>query len=251
LRVVVVDDEPLARRGVIARLENHADIEVVGEAENGIEGLRLVAKTNPDLLFLDVKMPGMGGLELAAQLKQEPVPYIIYLTAFDRYALQAFQVRALDYLLKPIDDDRFQDAVERARQFLTWREESDPKNNKSSGSGPPRQLSVRAGKRTILIRVCDIEWVDACGDYARLHIGERSYLVRESMERLIEKLDQARFLRIHRRTIIRVDQIKELVCLTNRDARIRLINGIELRVSRTFRKGLEDAITHYFRKQEG
>lgn len=241
---MIVDDEPLARRGVISRLQCNPDVAVVGEAENGIQGLRLVKQTRPDVLFLDVKMPGMGGLEFAAQLIEEPIPYIIYLTAFDRYALQAFQVRALDYLLKPIDNDRFQDAVDRARKFVIWREQSEVTASRTPEPGKPtRHFTVRSGGRSVLIDAYEIDWIEALGDYARLHIGGESYLLRDSMDSLDRKLDQKMFLRIHRRTIIRLDLIRELVCLTNSDARIRLKDGTELRVSRTFRERLQKAMS--------
>lgn len=242
MRVAVVDDEPLARRGVIARLAAYPDIVLAGEYADGQAALEGLRGQPVDLAFVDVQMPTLDGLSMLAALPAEQRPLSILLTAHDRFALRAFELKAIDYLLKPIDDERFADALTRARQFHQWRRlgavtapepERDPANGDDT-AGPVRRFSVRIGRRLAFIEADEVEWIQADGDYAVLHVRGQGHLLRESLQRLAERLDPQRFLRVHRSAIVRVDCVAELQSLPNRDALLRLRDGTPLRASRTY-----------------
>jgi len=228
MRIVVADDEPLARRGIVARLRAHADVVVVAECGDGDEALAAIRRLRPDLLFLDVQMPGTSGLETLDRLAPSELPLIIFITAYGEHALRAFEVHAVDYLLKPIDDGRFADAVQRARQML------------QVGGAPPFgvRFAIKRGNSVAFVPAADVDWIEGVGDYAGLHTAERTHLLREPLHRLERRIDPAHFVRIHRSIIVRVDRISGFHPLTNRDGVIRLINGTELRVSRTYRDRL-------------
>ncbi len=240
IRTVVVDDEPLARSGVLVRLAAHADVALVGEYGDGASAAVGIAADLPDLVFLDVQMPGMNGLDVLASLPPGTRPLAILLTAYENFALRAFELQAIDYLLKPIDDDRFAEALDRARQAHAQR------SRKSSTAGDSRaeeiperpayltRFAVRMGRRVAFVSALDVEWIEADGDYARLHCGERRYLLRESLSQLSRLLDPAQFIRVHRSTIVRLDRVAELQSLSNRDALLRLRDGALLRASRTY-----------------
>jgi two-component system LytT family response regulator len=227
IRVVVVDDEPLARSGVRVRLAAQADVELVGEYGDGPSALAGLLEDTPDLVFLDVQMPGQSGLEVLAGLPAERRPLAILLTAYDNFAVRAFELQALDYLLKPIDDDRFVEALDRARQALAQK-------RNLAGAAYRSRFAVRVGRRVAFVRVADVQWIEADGDYATLHTGSNTFLVRESLSRLSALLDPAHFLRVHRSAIVRLDCVSELQSLSNRDALLRLHDGTVLRASRTF-----------------
>lgn len=249
VRVLVVDDEPLARRGVTRRLSAHTDMQVIGEAGDGEAALSAILDTTPDLVFMDVQMPGMGGLEALGVLSPRERPMTIFLTAYDQFALRAFEVHALDYLLKPIDDERFAEALDRARETLATRRDRDlssglqallaaQRNTPSHAS----RFAVRIGHRVAFIAAADVDWIEAMGDYAGLHVGGKVHLLRERLHQLARRLDPAQFMRIHRSTIVRVDRIAEMEVLSNRDSLLRLRDGTPLRASRTYGDALRAAL---------
>ncbi|MGO1000224.1 LytR/AlgR family response regulator transcription factor [Lysobacter sp. CA196] len=242
MRVAVVDDEPLARSGVIARLAGCNDVVVDGEYVDGPSALAGLQARMPDLVFIDVQMPGMTGLEVLAALPPTRRPLAILLTAHDSFAVQAFALNAVDYLLKPIDELRFAEALERARRLLALHSSATaaetPGGSVSAGfvSEPAwaTRFSVRVGRRSLFVATADIDWIEADGDYASLHVDGRVHLLRESLHHLATRLDPACFVRVHRSTIVHVDRIAELQAQTNRDAMLRLHDGTPLRVSRTY-----------------
>lgn len=232
IRVAVIDDEPLARGGVKLRLAAQPDLQLVGEYGDGVAALEGITTHAPDLVFIDVQMPGMSGLDVLAALPVKQRPMAILLTAHDRFAVRAFEVHALDYLLKPIEDDRFAEALERARQSQASRSIR-PEGNADRPVYAAR-FEVRIGRRVVFVEAADVQWIEADGDYATLHVGEQTWLLRESLNRLSQLLDPARFVRVHRSTIVRIDCVAELRALSNRDALLRLRDGTPVRASRTY-----------------
>jgi two-component system LytT family response regulator len=239
LRVLIVDDEPLARAGVRARLDGHADVSVIGECGDGESALALLRSQPPDLLFIDVEMPGLSGLDVLEALAPEQRPLTVLLTAYEQFALRAFELRALDYLLKPVDEERFADALERARDMLALR------RGEGTGVQAPchaTRFQVRLGHRVQLVLADEIDWIEAQGDYAGLHVGAHMHLLREPLQRLGSRLDPAQFARIHRSTIVRLDRVAEMQALSNRDHLLRLRDGTVLRASRTYVDALRAAL---------
>jgi two-component system LytT family response regulator len=239
IRVALVDDEPLARLAVKARLARHADIALVAEYGDGATAVAGLATVRPDLVFVDVEMPGRNGLDMLAALPRAERPLAILLTAHDNFAVRAFDLAALDYLLKPVDDDRLDEALDRARLALPYRR---PDAVRPAAAAWTRTFSVRVGTRTVLVDAADVERIEADGDYATLHVGSRTYLVRERLQALALCLDPAIFQRVHRSSIVRLDRIAELRALTNRDALLRLRDGTLLRASRTYMPALTEAL---------
>ena len=245
MRALIVDDEPLAREGVVLRLERFKDVEVVGECENGSSAIEKILELNPDVVFLDVQMPGIDGFEVLRALPEENLPRVIFLTAYEQHALRAFEVNALDYLLKPVDDERFNRAVERARQV------GDSESNartaervlqmlRQSPTSYVSRFPVRVGSRIQLVFTEDIEWIQGAGNYAELHSPGRSHLLRETLNSLEQKLDPSKFLRIHRSKIVRVGCVRELQPIDNREYLVRLADGSEHRSSRSYADRLEN-----------
>ncbi|WBS01400.1 LytTR family DNA-binding domain-containing protein [Pseudoduganella sp. SL102] len=232
MRALVVDDEPLARAGVLARLRQCPDIDVVAEYGDGPAALAGIRDARPDLVFLDVEMPGLNGLGVLAALPAAERPLAVLLTAHEQFAVQAFALDVVDYLLKPVEDERFADAVARARQ--AWRFRCGAPEAPGPQAGYLSRFTVRYGSRLVFVDVEDVEWIDAAGDYATLHAGGREYLVRTALHRLVESLDPAAFARVHRSAIVRLDRVAELRTLGNRDAMLRLRDGTPLRASRTY-----------------
>ena len=247
IRVVIVDDEPLARLAVKVRLARCDDFELAGEFGDGASACEGIAALRPDLVFVDVEMPGMTGLDMLAALPTAQRPMAILLTAYDGFALQAFEVAALDYLLKPVDDERWEDALDRARQAFPYRCQG-----RAPIPAPPvlRSFRVRAGSRTVLVPVAEVERIEADGDYATLHAGGKTWLVRERLHNLAMQLDPRQFHRVHRSSIVRLDMIAELRSLTNRDALLRLRDGSVLRASRSYMPALAEALRHLDSKSE-
>lgn len=252
MRVLIVDDEPLARRGIALRLERHKDVELIGEAEDGEAALAAMAAHAPDLVFMDVQMPGMSGLEALRLLSPSDRPLTVFLTAYDRFALQAFEVHALDYLLKPIDDDRFAEAVDRARETLANRRTRSQQGCMDelldALPGSPRyatRFAVRIGHRVAIVPAEEVDWIAATGDYVSLHVGDREYLIRETLHRFATRLDPSKFVRIHRSTIVCVDRIVEMRALSNKDCMLRLRDDTPLRVSRTYGEALRRALNEH------
>lgn len=238
LRVLIADDEPLARGGVRARLAGHADVALVGECTDGLSALAAVRTLAPDLLFLDVRMPGLSGLDVLEALPPERRPLTVLLTAYEQFALRAFELRALDYLLKPIDEERFADALDRARRTLAWQRGE----TRAGTTGHATRFRVRLGHRVRWVQADEIDWIEAQGDYAGLHVGEQLHLLREPLQRLAGRLDPTKFVRIHRSAIVRLDRVAEMQALSNRDHLLRLRDGAVLRASRTYVDALHAAL---------
>ncbi|AIF46087.1 LytR/AlgR family response regulator transcription factor [Dyella japonica] len=238
MRILIVDDEPLARRGVRVCLRRALDVDVIGEAESGEAALRMIEAHRPDVVFLDVQMPDMDGFELLSRVDGDACPFVVFLTAHVGYALKAFGVHAVDYVVKPIDDGRFDDALHTVRQRVMDRRAHGPVARGGQlfrQSGWETRLAVRSGGRTTWVAVDDIDWIEASGDYVTLHVGHRLHMIHESMDGIEQRLDPVRFARIHRSTIIPLGRVQGLSLLPTRDALVTLRNGTELRVSRRFR----------------
>ena len=242
MRVAIVDDEPLARNGVATRLAAHADVEIVGEFGDGVAALAGIRALAPDVAFVDVQMPRMSGIDLLASLAPHERPMAILLTAHDEFAVRAFACNAIDYLLKPVDDDRFAEALDRARAALPYRGRAVATSTAAAPAAWLTRFEVRVGRRVAFVDAHDVTRIEADGDYAVLHVGERRFLVRESLQRLALALDPARFVRVHRSTIVRVDRVADLQPLSNRDALLRLADGTPVRASRTYIAALLDAL---------
>lgn len=242
MRVAIADDEPLARLAVKVRLARHAGFALVGEFGDGTSAYQGIVELKPDLVFVDVEMPGQSGLEMLAALPPAQRPMAILLTAYDSFAVQAFELAALDYLLKPVDDERFDEALDRARQAFPYRS----LGRAAVASAPQaRTFSVRVGSRTVLVPVAEVERIEADGDYATLHSNGKTWLVRERLHNLATQLDPSQFHRVHRSSIVRLDMIAELRSLTNRDALLRLRDGSVLRASRTYMPSLAAALQQF------
>ncbi len=259
IRTLIVDDEPLARRGLELRLRRHADIEIVGEAGNGREAFRAVSELRPALMFLDVQMPGVDGFELLRALPASMLPLTVFVTAYDQYALAAFAASALDYLLKPVDDARLDQALERARAQLASRAASDhcerllqllaavsnaPNlrlEDALAGAptpSPPAKLTIKDGTRRIRVDFDAIRWIDAAGDYMCVHTNDATHILRGTMHELEQRLDPRRFQRVHRSTIVNLARVKELQPHQNGEYFLVLDSGHELKLSRTYKDKL-------------
>lgn len=250
-KTVVIDDEPLARRGIVARLKSYPQFEVVAECGNGEDALVTIAEHHPHLIFLDVQMPEMDGFEMLENLPADERPAVIFLTAFDQYALRAFDVHATDYLLKPIDDVRFVEAVERVQRVLQMEKDTALSERLESlladlhsrrPTGNQQRFAIRNGRRIFFVTANEVEWIEAQGDYAALHVSGKTHLLREPLHILERRLDTAVFVRIHRSTIVRLDRIAEMQALANRDCLLRLKDGTSLRVSRSYSDRLQEAL---------
>jgi two-component system LytT family response regulator len=249
IRAIIVDDEPLAREGVRLHLEAEPDVEIVGEAGTGEEAVELIETVRPDLLFLDVQMPGLDGFGVLDAVGPAYMPVTIFTTAYDQFALRAFDAHAIDYILKPYDAQRFGNAIERARMHLNGRRKVQVDERLDSLIDELRarnqyleRLVVRSGGRILILRVADIDWVEAASNYVRLHAGGREYLLRETMTALESKLDPADFVRIHRSTIVRVDKIRELEPLFQGDYVVILDDSTRLTSSRGYREKLQELL---------
>ena len=249
MRAVIVDDEPLAREGVLLRLERFRDIEVVAQCEDGSSAVEKIAELSPDLVFLDVQMPDMDGFDVLRSLPPKSLPEVIFLTAYEHHAVRAFDVHALDYLLKPIDDERFASAIERVRDVF----HSDRKVRMAErllellghkSASYVTRFPVKVGTRTQVVQAQDINWIAAAGDYVELHSKARSYLLHETMNSLEQKLDPQKFLRIHRSRIVRLDLIQEAQSIDNREYMVKLTDGSEHRSGRTYADRLENWLDH-------
>lgn len=227
IRVVIVDDEPLARRGIRARLERKPVFEVAAEAGTAAGGVREVKKHGPDVVFLDIEMPGADGFSLLDKFPPVERPLVIFVTAHDDCAVKAFESEAFDYILKPIDDARFARTLERVEARLAERE-----------AAAPDRLIVRDRGKTVALEPATIDWVASDGDYVRIHAGVASYLHHATLTSLAADLPAEKFVRVHRTAIVNVDRIRDLEPLTNGDFSIRLTTGARLRLSRTYREVL-------------
>jgi two-component system LytT family response regulator len=246
ISTLIVDDEPLARRRLRAFLRAEADIDVIGECGNGEEAVAAIRGQRPDLVFLDVQMPGMDGFAVLAELDPRRMPLIVFVTAHDQYAVQAFEQRALDYLLKPFGKRRFSDAVSRVRERLSGPDTGDFRERVAgllrSVAGPKTHLVVKTGSHSVVLQTGRIEWVEAEGDYVRIHAGREVYLTRQTMNRIEAELGSGRFVRIHRSTIVNLECIKEIHALPGGDQVITLRDLTQVTLSRGYKDRLEAAL---------
>lgn len=250
IKTIIVDDEPPARRNLRALLKNIPDIELVKECGNGREAISQIRALEPDLVFLDVQMPEMDGFEVLEQLAGQPLPVIIFVTAYDQYAVKAFEVSALDYLLKPFDDARFHKALAQARRQIEQQDASELGRKLLTLLGtrevkadtPPRcltRLMVKTAGRVLFIRADEIDWIEAHDNYVQLHVGGKTHLLRQTMSELEAALNPAQFARIHRSTIVNLDRVKELHPHFNGEYLVILHDGTELKLSRGRKDWLE------------
>jgi two-component system LytT family response regulator len=262
IRTIIVDDEPLARRGLELRLADAPDIEIARQCANGREALAAITELHPDLMFLDIQMPGLSGFDVLAQVPQESLPMIVFVTAFDRFAIDAFEAHALDYLLKPVDDARLARALERVRaqwqqrQALVQREQLmamlgdltgqgqiEPESLATLAGRPARRyatmLPIRVGRETIRLDVSTIDWIDAAGDYMCVHAAGQTHVLRATMKELEEMLDPQVFQRVHRSTIVNLARVRSLRPHLNGECFLKLQSGQEVKLSRSFRDKVE------------
>jgi two-component system LytT family response regulator len=239
IRTVIADDEPIARHGVRLLLERDMGIEIVGEASGGVEAADLILRLRPDLVFLDVQMVGCDGFETLKRVGPDATPVVVFVTAYDEYALRAFEFNAVDYLLKPYDDARFAAALERARD-LVMRKRGDAVDNRITrliehieGEGRDRILLKSSGE-IIFLKTGEIDWIEAEGDYVKFHVTGRTHLMRGTMAALEERLDPTRFIRIHRSTIVNADRLRKLSPSFEGEYAVVLQDGTKLRLSRGY-----------------
>jgi two-component system LytT family response regulator len=254
IRILIVDDEPLARRRVRKLLNGRRDVTIVGESANGREAVAAIRSQRPDVVFLDVQMPVLDGFGALAELAGDEMPVVVFTTAYDQYALRAFEVHALDYLLKPFDDERFEQALERARAQVQRSKADDlgarlqellaDHGARAGGPGEaadPERLVVKSGGRITFLDLDEIDWIEAEGSYVNLHAGKRSHLLRETMNGLEARLPEDRFLRVHRSTIVNLGRVRELQ-ERHGDYRVVLEDGRKLAVSQRYREKLHKAL---------
>ncbi len=263
IRAIIVDDEPLARRGLELRLGAFKDIQIAAQCGNGREAVEAVARHSPDLMFLDIEMPGIDGFEVLRRIPQTSMPMVVFVTAYDRYAIEAFDAHALDYLLKPLIDERFEKTMLHVRDQYAQRKSArhreqlvallasvtgagqlDAEELLARGAGGlprryPEVLPIRLGRETVRLPVQAIEWVDAAGDYMCVHAEGRTHVVRATMKQFEERLNPADFQRIHRSTIVNIRRIRKLKPHTNGEYFLTLDGGHELKLSRSYRDRLE------------
>lgn len=244
LRALIVDDEPLARQRIRQLLKAEPDIAVAGEAGNGLEAVKLIESTAPDLVFLDVQMPELDGFGVVEAIGVDRMPATLFVTAFDQHAVKAFEVHAVDYLLKPFDRDRFKKALDWVRSQQAARMGGTMQSliaNRRSEQPHPDRILVKAGEGWVLLRTGAIQWIEAEDNYVRLHVEGTSHLLRQTMNGILERLDPARFKRIHRSAIANLDFIKELQPWSGGDLLVIMRDGTRLTLSRTYR----DAFTEW------
>lgn len=252
IRALIVDDEPIARRGLRQNLQRESDVEIVGECANGREAIAAIKELSPDLVFLDVQMPLLDGFGVIESLGAEATPAVVFVTAYDEHAIRAFEVNALDYLLKPIDPERFRKTLARARGQIVNSHSKQLEQKfaallrsldefKASGATPAslERIAIKEQGRVFFLSVNEIDWLCAQGNYVRLHAKGETHLLRETMDGMERKLDPRHFLRLRRSTIVRIERIKELHPLFNGEYAIVLKDGTQLISSRRYRKNLD------------
>lgn len=246
IRTVIVEDEPLARERIGNLLRQEEDIEVVAECSDGPAAVEAIRDQHPELVFLDVNLPELDGFGVIEHIGVDRMPATVFVTAYDQFAVQAFDTHALDYLLKPFDEERFHTALQRARDAVRRQTVGDLDQRLSDLLGDLQQprylerLAVKAGGKIVLLRTNEIQWIGADGNYARLHTGKKTHLLRETMNGLENKLDPERFIRIHRSTIVNVDAIAELEPLFQGDYVVILRDNTRLTSSRGYRANLQN-----------
>lgn len=260
IRVILVDDEPLALRGLKIRLSEFPEIQIVSEAANGREAVKEIKQHQPDLVFLDIQMPGLDGFGVVRALIGAPAPLFVFVTAYDKYAIDAFEANALDYLVKPVEEERLKDAIHRALDAMKSRaaasresrlvellaslSEDDRDRIKELISEPAftekdrysERLSFKDGSKVVMLNADDIDWIDAAGDYMCIHAAGKTHIIRETMKTLQARLDPSRFQRVHRSAIVNVKKVKELHPHSNGEYFLILENGAELKLSRSYKE---------------
>jgi len=248
LRVLVVDDEPLAREKLRTLIAEHDDLEQVGECSNGVEALEAIARVRPDVVFLDVQMPEMDGFAVLEALEPDAAPAIVFVTAYDHYAIQAFEVHALDYLLKPFDRERFARTLEHVRGAL-GHDASELgahlrallRDVRRDGDRPARLL-VKSGGRVTFVTVSEVDWIQAAGNYVEIHAGKETHLLRETLKNLESRLDPERFVRVHRSIVVNLDRVKHMDAGIHGEYVITLRDGQQLQSGRGFGERLRERI---------
>jgi two-component system LytT family response regulator len=262
LRAIVVDDEGLARRGLKIRLDKIGGVDVIAECKNGREAIASISTEQPDVVFLDIQMPGMDGFDVVRELQADNMPMIVFVTAFDHYAVHAFDVHAVDYVLKPVEEDRLRDAVNKAREQLDQQRGSNRKQQllelimnmtgksevgidalvEAGGQSFPEKLTIKDGDQITIVPIVEIDWVDAAGDYMCVHASGVTYVMRITMKELEKQLDPSLFQRIHRSTLINVNRIVKLISHINGEFFVTLESGARLKMSRTYKDKLQHLI---------
>jgi len=242
---VIVDDEPWARRRIAALLKSEPDVEVAGECRGGVEAIEKIPELSPDLVFLDVQMPECDGFDVLEAIGPERMPPVIFATAYDKYAVRAFDAQALDYLLKPFDEERFQQAMGRARKELKLGKGASEALRAvleavRGQSKFLKRLAVKSGGRVVFLRAADIDWIEAAGNYVTLHVGRDRHMLRATMNSLEPKLDSEEFVRIHRSTIVNLDRVKEMHPWFHGEQVVILKDGTQLPVGRVYRNRLHE-----------
>lgn len=260
IRALLVDDEPLAIRGLTLRLEKFDDVEIIGTCSNGREAVKAIKEQKPDLVFLDIQMPGFDGFSVVRSLVgQTEIPLIVFVTAFDQYAFEAFEAHALDYLLKPVEEERLEEAVVRVREALSQRIAIEQNARLvdliESMDEPPKEaltailekpvehkeerydphLRIKDRGHITIVDVADVDYVDAAGDYMCIHVGEKTHILRETMKTMEKRLDPRVFQRVHRSTIVNLDKVKEVRPHSNGECFLTLMCDVELKVSRSYK----------------
>jgi len=247
IRTLIVDDESLARERIREMLEADPEIEIVGDCANGKEAIRAIAGLKPELMFLDVEMPGMDGFEVLESLDPARMPVVIFVTAYDQYAVRAFDIYALDYLLKPFDRERFEKSVSRAKEQLKTSDTMSERILSALEQIKTRpvhleRLVVKLNGHVFFVKAEEIDWLEAEGNYVRLHAGKESYLLRDTISALEAQLDPKTFLRVHRSAIVNIDRIQELQPWFHGEYRIILREGVQLTLSRSYREKLHELL---------
>ncbi|MBV8805366.1 MAG: LytTR family transcriptional regulator DNA-binding domain-containing protein [Sinobacteraceae bacterium] len=252
MRTIIVDDEELARRGIRALLKRAGDVEIVSECCSGEEAITAISTGEPELVYLDIQMQGKTGFDVIAALPKTKCPHVIFVTAFDRFAVRAFEIHALDYLLKPINEERFNASLARARatvvgardgsmiqRFLQMTAELRAAAGKDSLPSMADRIPVKAHGRIMIVNVAEIDWVEADGDYVSVHVGAKSWLLRETIAAAEARLALSGFVRIHRSTLVNIYRVRELLPLSKGEFTVVLVGGTELKLSRNYRFALE------------
>lgn len=249
IRTLIVDDEALARERIRDMISSDSEIEIIAECVNGREAIEAIQELSPDLLFLDVEMPGIDGFGVLEALPPARIPTVIFVTAYDQYAVRAFEVYALDYLLKPFDQERFNKAIERAKTHISSERNEDLNKRILSALEEIKtrpvhleRLVIKMNGHVFFIKAEEIDWLEAEGNYVRLHAGKESYLLRDTISALESQLDSKKFIRVHRSAIVNIDRITELQPWFHGEYRIILRQGVELTLSRTYREKLHELL---------
>lgn len=268
IKAVIVDDEPLARKGLAIRLQAFPEVEIIGECVNGTSAVEQIPQLQPDLVFLDIQMPGLNGFQVINQLKElgQPLPQIVFVTAYDSYAIKAFEIHALDYVLKPVDEERLQAALDKVQAHLAASQEEAHKQKLAGlvasftgddceeilrkladgesieAQSYPEIMAIKDGSQVTRVPVKDIRWIDAAGDYMCVHAGESTHIMRRTMKDLEKDLDPKRFVRVHRSAIVNIAYVSKLVSHISGEYHLILDEGTELKVSRSHRDQVKSMI---------